>query len=132
MAGSKADYFELEVLKWATGQVNDLGTPPTPYVALFTVAPTDAGGGTEVVGGSYARQDSSGSWEAPAAGAVSNDTEILFPQASANWGTVVAFALMDAVSGGNVLYWADLTLDKTVDNGDTFKFPIGNVDITED
>lgn len=132
MAGSKADYLELELLKWATGQVNDLGTAATPYIALFTVAPTDAGGGTEVVGGSYARQDSSGDWAAPAAGAVSNNAEIAFPQASADWGTVVAFAIMDAVSGGNFLYWADLTASKTVNSGDTFKFPIGNIDLTED
>ena len=132
MAGSKADYFELEILKWATGQVNDLGTAPTPYIALYTVAPTDAGGGTEVAGGSYARQSSSGKWAAPAAGAVANNAEIAFPQATADWGTIVAFAILDAVSAGNFLYWATLTASKTVNNGDTFKFPSGNVDLTED
>lgn len=132
MAGSKNDYFELEILKWATGQVNDLGTAPTPYIALYTVAPTDAGGGTEVSGGSYARQDSSGKWGAPAGGAVANNAEIAFPQASGDWGTVVAFAILDAVSGGNFLYWADLTASKTVNNGDTFKFPSASIDLTED
>jgi hypothetical protein len=132
MAGSKADYFELEILKWATGQVNDLGTAPTPYIALYTVAPTDAGGGTEVTGGSYARQSSSGKWAAPAAGAVSTNAEIAFPQATADWGTVVAFAILDAVTSGNFLYWGDLTASKVVNNGDTFKFPSGDIDLTED
>lgn len=132
MAGSKNDYFELEILKWATGQVNDLGTATTPYIALYTAAPTDAGGGTEVTGGSYARQDSSGNWAAPAGGAVANNAEIGFPQASADWGTIVAFAILDAVTGGNFLYWADLTASKVVNSGDTFKFPIGNIDLTED
>jgi hypothetical protein len=130
--GSKADYFELEVLKWATGQVNDLGTACTPYVALYTVAPTDSTSGTEVTGGSYARVDSSGDWAAPSAGSVSSNAEIAFTQASADWGTVVAFSIMDAVSGGNMLYWGDLTASKTVSNGDTFKFPSGDITLTED
>lgn len=132
MAGSKADYFELEILKWATGQVNDLGTAPTPYIALYTIAPSDAGGGTEVTGGSYAREDSSGKWGAPAAGAVANNAEIAFTQATGDWGTVVAFSIMDAVTAGNFLYWADLTASKTVNSGDTFKFPATNIDLTED
>lgn len=80
MAGSKNDYYELEILKWATGQTNDLGTAPTPYLALYTTAPTDAGGGVEVTGGSYARHDSSGKWAAPSAGAVANNAECAFPR----------------------------------------------------
>lgn len=132
MAGSKADYLELELLKWAIGQVNDLGTACTPYIALYTTAPSDAGGGVEVSGGSYAREDSSGKWAAPAAGAVANDAEIAFTQATGDWGTVLAFAILDAVSGGNFLYWGDLTASKVVNSGDTFKFPIGNVSLTED
>jgi hypothetical protein len=39
---------------------------------------------------------------------------------------------MDAVSGGNFMYWGDLTASKTVNNGDTAKFPVGDIDITED
>jgi hypothetical protein len=132
MAGSFADYFELEVLKWITGQVNDLGTACTPYLALYTVAPTDSTSGTEVSGGSYARQDSSGDWAAPAGGSVSTNAEVAFPQASGDWGTVVAFAIMDAVTAGNMLAWGDLTASKTVNNGDTFKFPSGDVTVTLD
>ena len=93
MAGSFSDYMEQETLEWITGQASDLGTPPaTIYVALYTVAPSDPGGGTEVVGGSYARQDAKGKFAAPAAGSVSSNAEVAFPQASGDWGTVVAFA----------------------------------------
>lgn len=132
MAGSKNDYFELEILKWATGQVNDLGSACTPYIALYTGAPSDPGGGTEVTGGSYAREDSSGKWAAPSAGSVSTNADITFTQATADWGTVLAFAILDAVTGGNFLYWADLTASKVVNSGDTFKFPSGNITLTED
>lgn len=132
MAGSKADYFELEILKWATDRTNDLGTAATPYIGLYTVAPTDAGGGTEVTGGSYARQNSSGKWTAPASGATETNAEVAFPQATADWGTVVAFGIFDAVTSGNLLYWGDLTDSKAVNNGDTFKFLSGDIDLTED
>lgn len=43
--------------------------PPAIYVGLFTAAPTDAGGGTECTGGSYARvqmTQADGTWGAPA------------------------------------------------------------------
>ena len=133
MAGSKADYLELEILKYVTGQVNDLGTAITPWIALYTVAPTDSTSGTEVTGGAYARKDSSGLWGTPAGGAVENDTEVPFVQASgADWGLVVAFSIMDASSGGNMHHWGDLTASKQVYDGDTAKFPIGDLDLTED
>lgn len=132
MAGSFSDYMEQETLEWITGQTSDLGTPPsTIYVALYTTAPTDAGGGVEVSGGGYARQDSAGKWGAPSSGSVSNDTEIPWPTATGDWGTVVAAAIFDALAG-NMLAWADLTASKVVNTDDTFKFPIGNLTVTLD
>ena len=132
MAGSKSDYLELEQLKHSTGQANDLGTANTPWLALFTVAPTDSAPGTEVTGGSYARHDSSGKWAAPAAGSVSTNAECSFITATAAWGVVLAAAVMDAASGGNILYWFDLTESKDVGDGDTFKFASAAVTLTED
>src|SRR2546430_1282707 len=39
-----------------TGNMEAWGySPPAIYIGLFTAAPTDAGGGTEATGGSYAR-----------------------------------------------------------------------------
>jgi hypothetical protein len=129
---SKSDYLEVEVLKWCTGQVNALGTAPTPYIALYTANPSDAGGGTEVTGGSYARVSSAGKWAAPSAGSVSNNAEIAFATASAGWGTVTAFGLFDAVSGGNLLRWAALGASKAVDSGDTARFASSTLTFTED
>ena len=53
MAGSKSDYLENEILDHVLGGA-DYSRPATVYIALYTAAPTDAGGGTEVTGGSYA------------------------------------------------------------------------------
>ena len=119
-------------------------TKPTAlYIALFTSATTDAGGGTEVSGGSYARQNlppSNTNWTATqggtsgassgTSGQTTNALEILFPQATAAWGTITHMAIMDAVTGGNMLYHGPLTSSKIVNSGDTFKFPIGDAKVT--
>ena len=134
MAGSKSDYLENKVLDHVLGGA-DYTRPATVYVALYTVAPTDAGGGTECTGGSYARKDVTNNvtnFPAASSGAKSNGVEIAFVQATASWGTVVAFGIFDAVTAGNLLYWATVTTNKTIDNGDTAKFAVGDLDITED
>lgn len=104
-------------------------------MALYTAAPTDAGGGTEVTGGSYARvavTNNSTNWPAAAAGAKSNGTVITFPTATADWGTIVAFAILDASSGGNFLYWATLTTNRDILTGDVGSFAVGTLVVTED
>jgi hypothetical protein len=134
MAGSKSDYLENEVLDHVLGG-GDYTRPGTVYIALFTAAPTDAGGGTEVTGGSYARvavTNNATNWPAASSGSKSNGVAFTFTQATANWGTVVAFGIFDAASSGNLLYWGDLTASKSVEIGDTAEFAIGGITITED
>jgi hypothetical protein len=135
MAGSKSDYLELELLDHVLGG-GDFSRPATVWIALYSVAPTDAGGGTEFSAGNYARlsvTNNATNWPAAAAGLKSNGVEFAFAEATgSNWGTAVAFGIFDAVSGGNLLYWGDLGASKTIDIGDTAKFPIGDLDITED
>ena len=106
-------------------------TPPaTIYLALYTVAPTDAGGGTEVSGGAYARQ--AFTLTAASAGASSNSADITFPTATADGGTVVACAILDAATAGNFLMWINLDASKAVATGDTFKINAEDLDITVD
>ena len=134
MAGSKSDFLELELLDHMLGNAA-YSAPATVYIALYTAAPTDAGGGTEVTGGSYVRKsvtNNDTNWPAAAAGAKANGTEITFVEATASWGTVVAFGIFDAAAAGNLLYWATLTTNKTIDSGDTAKFAVGDLDVTED
>lgn len=108
---------------------NQSYTPPTTvYVALFTSATDDTGGGTEVSGGSYARQ--AVTLSAASGGASSNSADITFPQATADWGTITHLALYDAATGGNMLMHTPLDASKTVNNGDTFKINSGDLDVT--
>lgn len=100
--------------------------PTTVYAALYTTDPTDADSGTEVTGGSYARQ--SVAFNAPSDGATDNSADVTFPTATAAWGTITHVGLRDAVSGGNLLFHSALTASKVVGNGDTFKFNAGDLD----
>jgi len=130
MAGSKTDYAENKVLDAIFNQTSFVVS--TPYVALFTATPSDSGGGTEVSGGSYARVASTSSWPAAASGAIANDVAIAFPTASANWGTVTQWALMDASTSGNMIYWGDITTPRNILSGDpTPTFAIGALTVNE-
>lgn len=133
MAG-KSDYLEDEILDHVLGG-GDYTRAATVYVALYTAAPTDAGGGTEVSGGSYARAsvtNNATNWPASSGGAKANGTEVAFATASASWGTVTHFGIFDAATAGNLLYWGALVASKLIGSGDTARFPIGDIDITED
>lgn len=132
---SKSDVYEVDVLKAVTGQTTTILTTTaltSVYVALFTAAPSDAGGGTEVTGGSYARVNSVGKWATPSSGSVSTNAAVTFPTATASWGTVTHFALFDASSGGNLLMWGALTASKVIGDGDTAEFASGDITLTED
>ncbi len=102
----------------------------TIYLALFTSTATGAEleAGTltnEVTGGSYARQTAT--FGAPTNGVGSNSSTVTFPTASAGWGTIRYVAAMDASSSGNVLWWAQLTSDVTINTSNTFQFNSGSV-----
>lgn len=131
---SLTDYAEKKLLDHLLGTASF--TQPTVYVALFTAAPDDTGGGTEVSGGSYARQGGLSFDAATGSGAGSstadNSNAITFPQATAGWGTVTHFALFDAASGGNMLAWGALSSNKTVQSGDTPEFSAGSLTVKLD
>lgn len=126
---SKTDYLETNLLNHVLRNTA-YSSPTTVYVALFTAAPTDAGGGTEVTGGAYVRE--SVAFDAPVGGQVVNSADVLFPIATLDWGTIVAFALFDASSSGNMLYYANLTASRDILTGDQLRFPAGQLIVSED
>jgi hypothetical protein len=104
-------------------------TPPaTVYIGLYTTATGAGGTGTEVTGGSYARQ--SMAFDASASGAIDNTAAVEFPTATASWGTVTHTAVLDAATSGNMLAETALTASKAIGSGDVFRFQAGEFDIT--
>lgn len=128
MAGSMTDFLENKILEHSLGKT--AYAMPGCYVALFTANPTDAGGGTEVTGGAYARQ--AATWAAASGGSISNNADINFPVATATWNTVTAIAIFDAAATGNMLWWGTLSTSKTINTNDQFKIATGNLTITLD
>jgi hypothetical protein len=134
---SKSDFLEAEILDHVIG--NAAYSPPaTLHLALFTAAPSDSGGGTEVAAGDYGRLAlTNNATNFPAASGTSpttktNGVAFTFPAAVAAWGTIVAWALMTAATGGNILYHGAVSPSKAVGAGDVAEFAAGALTITED
>ena len=125
---SFSNTFETNVLTWTF--TNNAVTRPTAwYIGLFTAAPGEAGGGTEVSGNGYARQSAAFT---VAGNAASNSASIDFPAATGSFGTVTHTAVFDALTGGNQIAYAALTTPKLVDTGDILRFPTGDIIVTLD
>jgi len=124
-----SDYAEKLLLDFL--MTTGTATRPTNwYVALFTAAPNDAGGGTEVSAGGYARQSVAFSAAASPGGTTSNSGEVSFTASGGDYGTVTHMGIFDASSSGNLLWHGALTASKAVADGDTLTFAVGNIDLT--
>jgi hypothetical protein len=125
------DYTENLVLTFLF--TTSTATRPTAwYVGLFTAAPSDTGGGTEVTGNAYARKVTGTmtvSGTTPTA--ATNSAAIEFAAASGgNWGSIGWAAIFDASTGGNMLAWAPLTTSRTINDGDIFRIPASSLSVT--
>ena len=127
---SLSDTFETHTLKYLL--TSDSVTRPTAwYVALCTTDPTDTALGSEVStsGTAYARQTVAFTVSGNNA---SNTSAIEFPEATADYGTVIAVMIMPASTGGtasDMIVHAQLTSDKAISTGDIFRIPAGDLDI---
>jgi hypothetical protein len=144
VASALSDFWENE---WIDNffRARAYTAPAVLAVALYTAAPGETGGGTEVTGGAYARVDHPplfSNWEgtggevtavdsAGTGGLTQNNGIITFPVPSASWGLVTDMAILDATSGGNFLVYGTLTASKNINNGDPAPtFQDADLDIT--
>lgn len=143
-AAALSDYLENKLIDHVF-RGTAYTAPSTIYVALFTSSCSDASGGTEVSGGSYARpsitsngtnwantQNSGTGTSSGTSGTTSNSGAINFATPSAGWGTVTHWGLYDASSSGNMLVCAALTSSKTINSGDTVSFAAGALTVQID
>ena len=96
-------------------------TKPTVLaVCLLTAAPSDASTGAN--------------WTAASAtdGLTDNASAIVFgPCTGTNWGSITHFAICDSATygAGNMLVYGPVATPRTIEVGDTFTFPIGDLDV---
>ena len=144
MANAASNYLENALLNHTLRRGTDgtsrnaLTQPGTDgiYVALFhgsaagVLTNLEAGTLTDEVSlGSYARQKVS--FGVASGGTSANDNTVTYPTATADYNaTVTCLAVMDASTGGNVLFYGQLTVSKTVTTGDTFQVAVGNLQVS--
>lgn len=142
-----SNYVENKILDYYFRGLT-ISAPSGLYVALFTVAPDDTGGGTEVSGNAYARVNvapSTTNWAATngattttnpssgTSGTTSNNIAITFPAATpGNWGTIVAQGIFDASTSGNLLFWGLLSASQVINAGGIFSFAISQLSLQID
>lgn len=114
---SMTDYLENKLLDHCLGTAA-FTAPTVSYLALFTAAPSDAGGGTELSGDGYARQDVT--WGAASGGSATNTSTHTFTASGGDWGEITHWAIFDASSSGNMLYHGSWTTPRTIADAGSF------------
>jgi len=104
--------------------------PTTWFLALYTAAPSDAGGGTEVSGAGYSRQAIAFDAASSPDGVTTNSGAVSFTASGGNYGTVTHIGIFDASSGGNLLWHGAMSAPRTVNDTDTLTFSAGAVQLT--
>ncbi|MGA1856918.1 hypothetical protein VH569_13125 [Azospirillum sp. 11R-A] len=106
--------------------------PAAVYVAALTSASTVTTPGTEVSTTStgYARQAITSAMSASSNGTSANTAAIVLGPATASWGTVTDWAIFDALTGGNMLWFGSLSASKTIGSADELKFAAGSLSQT--
>jgi hypothetical protein len=125
---SASNYLEDKVLNatLVNGQSYAAGNV---YAALYSVAPTESTSGTELSGSNYSRQQVTFT---VSGGTATSNVAVTFGAASATWSTAVAWAICDASSSGNILYYSTLSPTQTVLNGDSLTFASGDITVSMD
>lgn len=128
--GAKTDYLKDKLINEVLRNINY--TPAaTLYLLLSTIDPTDAGLQTgEPSGGGYGRIVIT--FDAPSpSGETQNSALVDFGTATASWGTIGWWGVMDASTAGNMLYKGPFETAKPVNNTDPVQVPSGEIEIDE-
>ena len=126
MADNLSNTAENLMLDWVLG----VGTPTRPTtplkVALVTAAGSDTAAGTEVTGGSYARQNLAVA--AAVGGATSNSADLVFTGMPA--ATVVGVEIWDSAGTPVRLWYGALSASRTVSAGDELRLTAGALQLS--
>lgn len=133
---SFTNYLEAKLLDHVFGGATmDYTAPVTHYLGLAVSVAEDGTITSEPSGSNYARvsvTNNGTNWPAATAGSKASGAVFTFPEASGSWGTLEVFFIADDPTAGNVLAYGDLTVHKTIGDGDQPKFNSGNITITLD
>lgn len=128
MAGNKSDFLANEILDhvFQNGAYSNSGGV---YLSLHTGSPVST---SNEVTDSYAYARQSVNFGNAAARSTDNDAAVSFPEATGNWDTITHIAIYDTSTeyAGNQLWWGPLSDSKQIENGDVFRVPTGDLDVS--
>lgn len=124
------DTFENYVLGEAFAKAGGFTKPSGYFIGLFRGNPGETGALTsECTGGSYARLNITSLMSDPSGGYIANSTDILFAQATANWGDITHVGILtsSALGTGVMVLYASLSATVTINNNEQFKINASNL-----
>jgi hypothetical protein len=107
-----------------------ISRPTTWFLALYTAAPNDAGGGTQVTGSGYSRQSITFAAGVSPGGTMASNNAQTFTASGGNWGSITHIGIFDASTSGNLLWHGPMTTPRTINDGDQLVFASGAVNLT--
>lgn len=116
-----SNYMEDQITAWING-TTFAAAPTNTYVQLYSQDPTDAGSAT---GALYTRVIyAAGEWTrgTGGAGTLSNTNAITMQSSAGSAATATHFAVFDASTSGNLLFYGALSASKSIAIGDEVKF----------
>jgi hypothetical protein len=125
MADNLSNTAENRALDWILGLASTAPTTPIK-VALVTANGSDTAAGTEVAGGSYARQTLAVG--ASSAGATANSADLVFSGMPA--ATVVGVEIWDSAGTPVRLWYGALAASRTVAAGDELRLLAGQLTLS--
>jgi len=111
-------------------------TPTIPtnyYMGVSTTAiQNDGTGKTEPTDVAYSRvliPNTKVSFTTASSGSLTNAVEYEFPESQVSWGIITHFFLADALTGGNIKVFGQLTNSRTVETGTILVLSVGALQI---
>jgi len=117
-----SNYMEDAITAWINGTAFPTPAPTATFVQLYSQDPTDAGSST---GALFTRVSyASGGWTrgTGGAGTLSNTNVITITSSAGSAVTASHFAVFDASTSGNLLFYGALSASKSIAIGDEVKF----------
>jgi hypothetical protein len=125
MSGKGLTYADVVLSLLLRGVVP---SAPARWLALYS----DAGAVLEVAAGDYARLSVGSAFGAPSGGVATNSTAFEWPATLSAWGTVASVAVLDAATGGSVIYYGALASPVSVASGTVPRFAPGTLTVQEE
>ena len=127
---SMTDYLEKKLNDHTLG-ITSYTKPTAAFASLHSASPTDTGSHSNEITGSFAltRASITASMNATNAtsGLADNATAVEIGPCNADAGTVTHAGIEDASMSGNMLEWVANTANRTLFNGDSFRWSAGQL-----